>query len=152
MESFEDGSQKFWEIWQHGAAYSIRFGKIGTQGQTKTKELASESAAESEVENLVREQKRYAPNDIQTGGNRIADAIRAYPNPTRPLSYRIISDAKDEKGKPIASNVEHGHRAVNGEHVAARPSFFPVYRAHKEKIRRRVLNASRRALKKLYPG
>lgn len=110
-----------------------------------------------EVDTLVGVMKRVAPNDPKTGGNRIAEHIRAYPNPNRPLSYRIISDAKDEDGKPIAANVEHGHRVVakggvaTGEHVPARPTFFPAYRLSKAKLHRRILSKSRAALRQLYP-
>lgn len=115
-------------------------------------QTAAAAQLDKEVDGLVSMQKRLAPNDPETGGNRIAAAIRAYPNPDRPLSYRVISDARDEKGKPIAANVEHGHRNVDGTHTPGKPSFFPAYRSLKTKMRRRVLNASRKALKQLYPG
>lgn len=108
---------------------------------------AAAAQLRTEVDGLVAAQKRLAPNDPSTGGSRIRDAIRAYENPDRPLSYRIISDAKDEEGKPIAANVEHGHRNVDGSHTPARPTFFGVYRAAKKGMRRRIAAASRKALK-----
>jgi hypothetical protein len=106
---------------------------------------------EAEVRGLVADQKRLAPNDPDTGGSRIAQAIRYYRNPDRPLSYRVISDAKDDKGKPIASNVEHGHRARDGTQVPARPTFFPVYRSKKRAMRRRISAAARKALRQIFP-
>jgi hypothetical protein len=108
---------------------------------------AAEQKLKVEVDALVAEQKRLAPDDPDTGGSRIRDAIRAYPNPDRPLSYRVISDAKDEKGKPIAANVEHGHRNRDGTHTRARPTFFPVYRARKLGMKRRITAAARKALR-----
>ena len=39
-------SAKFWEVWLEGTALSVRFGKIGTNGQTTVKEFPDLSAAE----------------------------------------------------------------------------------------------------------
>ncbi|CCH31005.1 DUF4132 domain-containing protein [Actinosynnema sp. NPDC047251] len=53
-----DGSAKFWEIGQAGATVTVRFGRIGTAGQTKVKDLASEAAATAHVTKLVAEKER----------------------------------------------------------------------------------------------
>jgi predicted DNA-binding WGR domain protein/uncharacterized protein YwqG len=53
---FRDGSsQKFWEVGIDGSTVTVRFGKIGTNGQSKTKTLASVEAAEKERATLIRE-------------------------------------------------------------------------------------------------
>jgi len=39
-------SAKFWEVWAEGTSLSVRFGKIGTNGQTTVKEFPDLSAAE----------------------------------------------------------------------------------------------------------
>lgn len=103
-----------------------------------------------EVDDMVAAMKRAAPVDpnSKNPGN-LRDSIHAYPNPDRPLSYRIIADAKDEKGRPIGSNIEHGHRALDGTHVPASPSFYPTYRARKRAAKRRMSAAVRRAIKQL---
>jgi predicted DNA-binding WGR domain protein len=51
----EGGSSKFWEGAVEGASLTVRFGKIGTSGQTKTKTLASADAAARELGRLVEE-------------------------------------------------------------------------------------------------
>ncbi|MBI2390196.1 MAG: WGR domain-containing protein [Deltaproteobacteria bacterium] len=51
----EGGSSKFWEVRVDGSTLVVRFGKIGTEGQTKEKSLASPAAAKAEAEKLVRE-------------------------------------------------------------------------------------------------
>jgi predicted DNA-binding WGR domain protein len=51
----EDGAAKFWEITVDGASFTVKFGKIGTAGQAKTKTLASAGAAEAEAAKLIRE-------------------------------------------------------------------------------------------------
>lgn len=48
-------SQKFWEVTRTGAALKIRYGKIGSGGQTTLKEFASDAQAEAEAAKLVRE-------------------------------------------------------------------------------------------------
>lgn len=110
--------------------------------------VAVEAQLKAEVDDLVAAQKRAAPVDPKADrpGN-LRESIHAYPNPDRPLSYRIIADAKDEAGKFIGGNIEHGHRATNGAHVAASPSFFPTYRARKKGMKRRLSAAARKAFK-----
>lgn len=54
----EDGAAKFWEIAVDGAAHTVRFGKLGTPGQTRTKTFASEAAARADAEKLIGEKTR----------------------------------------------------------------------------------------------
>lgn len=46
---------KFWEVAVVDRSLTVRFGKIGTNGQTKVKEFASNTEAEAESEKLIRE-------------------------------------------------------------------------------------------------
>ena len=58
MRRFEyvgGGSEKFWEIDRDGASVTVRFGRLGTNGQTQVKNLASGGAAEAHVAKLVAE-------------------------------------------------------------------------------------------------
>ncbi|MDF2696227.1 MAG: hypothetical protein K0S65_4610, partial [Labilithrix sp.] len=58
MRRFElvDGtSAKFWEVSADGARLKVRFGKIGSAGQTKLKDLASAQKATDEVAKLIAE-------------------------------------------------------------------------------------------------
>jgi hypothetical protein len=114
---------------------------------------AVEAQLKIEVADLVEAQKRAAPVDetSKTPGN-FRDATRAYKTPNRPLSYRVINDAKDEDGAPIAQHIEHGHKAKDGTHVPPQPSFFPTYRARKKGMQRRLKAAARKAIKQIYPG
>ncbi len=51
---FVDGtSAKFWEIDTNGNEVTVRFGRIGTEGQTRVKELADADAAASHAEKLI---------------------------------------------------------------------------------------------------
>jgi len=55
-------SQKFWEISVSGSSFTVRFGRIGTAGQSQTKNFANEDKAKREAENLIAEKikKGYA--------------------------------------------------------------------------------------------
>jgi len=55
FEFSEGTSNKFWEISLDGANVTTRWGKIGTDGQEKTKGFASEEKARKEYDKLVEE-------------------------------------------------------------------------------------------------
>lgn len=61
-ELVEGRSAKFWEASVAGATLTVRFGRIGTQGQSKDKTFSDAAAAEREKDKLVREKtaKGYA--------------------------------------------------------------------------------------------
>jgi predicted DNA-binding WGR domain protein len=48
-------SKKFWEIFIAGNSFTVRFGRIGTPGQSQTKTFADEVKAESEAKALIAE-------------------------------------------------------------------------------------------------
>jgi hypothetical protein len=82
----------------------------------------------------------------------LIDSVHAYENPDRAISYRVIADATDAEGKFIGANVEQGHKARDGSHVAPQPAFWPTYRARKSAMKRRLSKAARDALKRAYEG
>jgi predicted DNA-binding WGR domain protein len=48
-------SAKFWEVSVIGCNVSVCFGRIGTEGQTQTKALASADAAQRHADKLIAE-------------------------------------------------------------------------------------------------
>jgi len=62
FEFVEGTSAKFWEICVTGTDVTVRFGRIGSDGQTKTKSFPNESVAREHAESLIEEKtgKRYA--------------------------------------------------------------------------------------------
>ncbi len=61
----EDGSSKFWEVIVKENELTIRFGRIGTNGQTQTKTFTTPDAARREQEKLIRSKlaKGYAETE-----------------------------------------------------------------------------------------
>jgi predicted DNA-binding WGR domain protein len=55
FELIEGTSNKFWEVELSGNELTVRFGRIGTAGQGKTKDFADAGAAQKEYDKLVRE-------------------------------------------------------------------------------------------------
>jgi DNA ligase-1 len=58
FEFVEGSSGKFWEINQAGNDVTVRFGKIGTSGQTQTKSFDGAAAAQKHAEKLIGEKTR----------------------------------------------------------------------------------------------
>jgi DNA ligase 1 len=57
FELVEGSSQKFWEIRREGVDVTVRYGRIGTEGQSKTKGFADEGGAEKYLDATIREKE-----------------------------------------------------------------------------------------------
>lgn len=68
FEFVEGNSAKFWEISSEGSEVTVRFGRIGTEGQTQTKSLADDEAANRHVEKLIREKTKKGYVEVQSVG------------------------------------------------------------------------------------
>lgn len=53
LEFVGGSSQKFWEISLSGNSFTVRFGRMGTPGQSQTKTFADEVKAKREAESLI---------------------------------------------------------------------------------------------------
>jgi predicted DNA-binding WGR domain protein len=63
----EGSSNKFWTISLEENKYTVRFGKIGTAGQTQTKEFSNEAEAKKAYEKLVAEKTKKGYVEVKTG-------------------------------------------------------------------------------------
>jgi predicted DNA-binding WGR domain protein len=77
LEFKDDKSAKFWEITVTGEGHTVRYGKIGSKGVTKTKRFSSEAAALADADKLVRAKTRkgYLPASSSAAAD--ADATAA---------------------------------------------------------------------------
>ena len=55
---YEFGNQKFWEINHEGTSVSVRFGKLGVQGQTTVKSFDTEAEAIKHAEKMIAEKTK----------------------------------------------------------------------------------------------
>jgi predicted DNA-binding WGR domain protein len=64
---FQEGSsQKFWAIDVNGTSSTVQFGRLGTAGQTQTKEFADEAAAQKAADKLIAEKTKKGY--VEVGG------------------------------------------------------------------------------------
>jgi predicted DNA-binding WGR domain protein len=75
-EFAEGSSQKFWEITLDGLALTTRWGRIGTGGQSKTKQFADAAEARRAHDALVRE-KQSKGYSLVSGGTAAPAPVRA---------------------------------------------------------------------------
>lgn len=65
FEFIDDKSSKFWEIDTKGKTVSVRYGKIGTDGQTSVKDLSTPAEAESHAAKLIAEKTKKGYAEIK---------------------------------------------------------------------------------------
>jgi uncharacterized protein (TIGR02996 family) len=142
-ELVEGSSSKFWEVWTDAETLYVRFGKIGTQGQTKLKKLASDSAATAERAKLVAEKtkKGYA---LVGGGSGAAAPKKTKPNaelekailadPDSPDGYIVYGDWLTEQGDPLGELVaiDTALAARNGKDDALTKKREALLKEHEE--------------------
>lgn len=58
FEFTEGKASKYWEIGQDSELYTVRYGRIGSNGQSKKKEMSSEAECRKEVSRLVQSKLR----------------------------------------------------------------------------------------------
>ncbi len=106
----DEKSSKFWEIEMSGSEVTTRWGKIGTDGQSKTKELGDEAAARKEYDKLVKSKtkKGYvlaedgaeeSTTSVAAGANAELEAV-IEANLSDPDAYLVYADWLQEQGDP----------------------------------------------------
>ena len=68
-ELVEGGSRKFWEIGAEGKKLLVRFGRIGTKGQTQEKTFDTDAKASAERDKLTREKLKKGYKEIATASS-----------------------------------------------------------------------------------
>jgi cell wall assembly regulator SMI1/predicted DNA-binding WGR domain protein len=80
---FKDGSSsKFWEVTVSGNMLTVRFGRIGSAGQEKSKTLDSPALAKNEEDKLIAEKQSKGYKEVGAPSSAKAVAIK----PTDPVS------------------------------------------------------------------
>lgn len=77
FELVEGTSSKFWEVAVDGASHTVRFGRIGTNGQSKAKTFASVKAATDDAESLAKEKLEKGYREVTAGAVRPASVAPA---------------------------------------------------------------------------
>ena len=65
FEFSEGSSNKFWEISASGTEVMVRYGRIGSDGQTNVKSFADEAAATKHADKLIKEKTGKGYREVQ---------------------------------------------------------------------------------------
>ena len=115
FEMKEGTSDKFWEISLNGKSHSIRYGRVGTEGQKKDKEFASEAEARKAYDKLIAEKtgkgyrevtgssdsRQLKAKALQTQAKERVPFIKAILDaPDDPSAYMVFADWLEDHGDP----------------------------------------------------
>ena len=98
FEFKDDHSYKFWCIELDKKRHKVRFGRIGTRGQTRTKSFADAAAAKREYRKRVQQKldARYREVVKQTQAVKTVEQVQAERAPHEPFLEAIIETADDD--------------------------------------------------------
>ncbi len=103
-------SSKFWEIDQQGSTVTTRWGRLGTDGQTKTKDLGTDAKATAEVDKQIRGKTGKGYQELGTGSGASATSAPA----ARPAASPSTS-ASTPNSSSAAAGPSHGDLPDGGE-------------------------------------
>jgi predicted DNA-binding WGR domain protein len=116
FECVEDASSKFWEVSVTGSEMTVRFGRIGTSGQSKTKSFASELLAQKEADKLVGEKTRKGYAEVGAGAEPIAAKA-----PVPPQKEQTTPVSKVAAAPPAPDRSDRPWILIDGEPVYFAP-------------------------------
>ncbi|WP_431272895.1 WGR domain-containing protein [Burkholderia contaminans] len=122
FELIEGNSSKFWEVEQDGSGLNIRWGRIGTAGQSQTKAFADDAKARAALDKLVKEKtgKGYAEVAVAAGASIGASAAKPPAAAPSSSSSAAPQGAADASAQPAALNVASGEPpAPSGQPAAS---------------------------------
>ncbi len=130
----EGSSHKFWRISVEDAGYTVQYGRIGTTGQTQTKEFGSEAEAQKSAEKLIAEKVKKGYVEQGVTAIPAASSTSATPAPTNRVAPPSTPRKSTVSGKPQAptsSADETGQgEAQIDEAVVTAPKTNPPSSAH----------------------
>ncbi|OJT19996.1 hypothetical protein BO221_32890 [Archangium sp. Cb G35] len=83
FEFVEGSSQKFWEIELQGTEFTVRWGRIGTNGQTQQKSFANTAKAQAEHDKLIAEKQKKGYSEVGGDTNTVVASPAAAPDEAR---------------------------------------------------------------------
>lgn len=103
FELVEGTASKFWEVSVTGSDLTVRFGRIGTNGQTKTKSLASPAAAEKERDKLIKEKTGGGYKEVTVAAGATLAPVKTEPREApAPAKQAPVEQAEVSPPPPTA--------------------------------------------------
>ena len=95
LEYKDAKSHKFWELVVEGDSFSVRYGKVGTTGQTQTKTFASADKARAEGEKKLASKVKKGYVEVQVDAAAAAARDEAAPKRNPALEAALFDDPRD---------------------------------------------------------
>jgi len=99
----KDNSHKFWNITVDGNTHTVHYGRVGTDGQTKTKEFADETTALKDANKLIASKVKKGYQKVSAKPDLAASSPKINVE-TQPI--RVVRNATTFVDKPIKELVE----------------------------------------------
>lgn len=90
FEYSDEKSNKFWEIEVKGRDHTVTYGKIGSNGQTKTKSFDNSEGSEKDAERLIKQKMKKGYEEVTSSEEPSSGELKA-------LLGGLCQDAADEK-------------------------------------------------------
>src|SRR6266542_4391635 len=103
-------SSKFWNIELTGDSHTVKYGRIGTDGQALTKTFADEAAARKDLEKLIREKLAKGYVDAPAAGGQAGGAAPGADEQIPLIAFSSIN-RREEIGENIGTFI--GKRVVD---------------------------------------
>jgi predicted DNA-binding WGR domain protein len=101
--TFSEGtSNKFWAIELDDKSHTVNFGRIGTSGQTQTKEFASEDAARNSYDKLIAEKTKKGYTEATASAKTAPDKTKPDKVKKAAAPESIPAVAKEAESVPAA--------------------------------------------------
>lgn len=94
-------SYKFWEIQIEGNAYTVRYGKVGTDGVTQTKSFASPDKANSEAQKKINEKVKKGYAEVAS----VAPAPKQATQADAQADWSVRADELQAAGDPWGQRI-----------------------------------------------
>ena len=104
-------SKKFWRGKAEGDEFIVNYGRIGTDGQTKVKDMGSAAKADAELEKVANQKRKKGYEDAE-GSGEVEDAPVAAPVAKQSVKMTIKRD-----GRPVQLSLTSDGKTVTTEVV-----------------------------------
>lgn len=121
FEFHEGSSDKFWEITLDGTSHTVRYGRVGTDGQTKTKDFPSEDKARASYDKLIAQKTGKGYAEVAAGETSRSDAVkqdRELQKEHEPFLAAILEDPDDPAGYHVYADWLQDHGDTRGEFMS----------------------------------
>ena len=113
FEFVEGGSSKFWSVWRTGSDVTVRYGKIGANGQEKSKTFNDDAAANKYYNEIIGEKidKGYVEkNTVVSAGE--GDAFAGGGSSNQDFDSDVDDEEQDDGVDADVDGVEAGNRRL----------------------------------------